>query len=56
MGRRNGIAHGDGKFKDGVTERQYNDFKRAFDKIVNLLPPVITKALTEKLYLKPEFR
>lgn len=56
LGKRNAIAHGDGKFKEGVDERQYNEFKNVFDKITDIIPIAITKALNEKLYLKERFR
>ncbi len=57
--KRNIIAHGDNKaseFKNGVPESEYSDFKNSFDKIVELIPIVITKAMNEKLYLKSEYR
>ncbi len=54
--RRHGIAHGDGRFKEGVEEKQWNEYKTAFDKVVNLIPSAIYNALVQKLYLKPPFR
>lgn len=59
MIKRNVIAHGDNKapeFRNGVSESEYNDFKNSFDKIVELIPIVITKAMNQKLYLKSEHR
>lgn len=58
MIRRNKIAHGDNNdaVKEGVSELDYNSFKGSFDKIIELIPRVITKAMNEKLYLKPEHR
>jgi len=55
LGRRNAIAHGD-KLKKGIDEKQYNEFKTVFDKIITIIPIAITKALNEKLYLKEQFR
>jgi hypothetical protein len=56
LARRNGIAHGDGKFKEGVTEIQYNGFKTAFDKVTDLIIVGIYNALRLELYLKPMYR
>ncbi len=56
LGRRNTIAHGDGRFREGIDEREYNKFKEVFDKITNMISIVITQALSEKRYLKEEFR
>lgn len=56
LGRRHSIAHGDGKLKEGVTDKQYNGFRASFDRVINTIPIIITKAMNDKLYLKPEFR
>lgn len=56
LGRRNTIAHGDGKFKEGINEREYNKFKEVFDRITKMISIIITRALSEKRYLKEEFR
>jgi len=59
MIKRNIIAHGDNKapeFKNGVLEAEYSDFKNSFDKIIELIPIVISKAMRDKLYLKSEYR
>ncbi|GET25650.1 MAE_28990/MAE_18760 family HEPN-like nuclease [Prolixibacter sp. NT017] len=56
--KRNGIAHGDNKseFKVGVSENEYNKFFNSYERITNLIGPLITKHLKDKLYLKPEYR
>lgn len=54
--KRHGIAHGDGKFKDGVEDNQYLKYKSAFDKIVKIIPIAIHNALNQKTFLKPEHR
>ncbi len=56
--KRNGIAHGDNKneYKNGVSASEYETFKKSYDSITNLIGPIITKSLSEKLYLKPEYR
>lgn len=55
LGRRNPIAHGE-QLKEGINEKQYNEFKDVFDKITDIIPKIITRALNEKLYLKEDFR
>ena len=52
--KRNGIAHGDNKpeFKGGVEENDYNKYRKVFDRIVDLIPVVITRALKDQVYLK----
>ena len=59
MIKRNIIAHGDNsapEFRNGVSENEYTHFKASFDKIVELIPIVIAKAMRDKLYLKSEYR
>ena len=59
MIKRNVIAHGDNsapEFRNGVSENEYTHFKASFDKIVELIPIVIAKAMRDKLYLKSEYR
>lgn len=54
--KRNSISHGDGKYKDGVEEKDYSNFKDLFDKAVKFISVVITNCLREKRYLKSEYR
>ena len=54
--RRNSVSHGDGQYKDGIEEKDYNKFKDLFDKAVKFISIVITQCLREKRYLKLEYR
>ncbi len=55
---RNGIAHGDNKieFKNGISSQKFEEYKAMYTRITELIAPLISKSLNEKLYLKPEYR
>ncbi|WP_346986645.1 MAE_28990/MAE_18760 family HEPN-like nuclease [Chryseobacterium sp. POE27] len=56
--KRNGIAHGDNKneYKNGLSSQKFEEYKTMYTKITELVAPLISKSLNEKLYLKPEYR
>lgn len=51
---RNSIAHGDGKFRDGVSEKQYSRVKIATTKLMSDIKDLVAHSLRDEQYLSNE--
>ena len=51
---RNSIAHGDGKFRNGVSDEQYSQVKKAAIELMNDIKDLVAHSLRDEQYLANE--